>query len=606
MKSPKKKAAAVLAGILLVVLVLPYTVNVDSLRPRLEAALQSQLGREVHIGYLELSFLSGGAKAGDLSIADDPAFGRRPFVHAKSLKVGISFLSLIFSHTWRITSLTIDQPELVLAKSSSGKWNFSDIGSHTASTADPFRDFDPSDADMESAPRTSFSLDRLKVTNATLTMPTAPGSVDAYTLKNIDIDIDFRNASLDGSMSFIVSTHSDAGKIELRGQAGPINMENPEQTPFHATIRGARADLAQIARLSSSAGLSGILGLDATVTSDSQSLHSEGTARAVNLRLSGSGAGSHQPVSMQYVTDYSFARHSGSLSSCEISVRKSTSHLGGTYQVRGSNLIAHLRLTGSQLPLDDVEGVLPALGIHLPGGSKLNGGSVSANIVLDGPFDRLITTGTAQVANAHLSGFDLGSKLSRIPGLSGIATGSDIGIVALSSGFRIAPQGTHISNFNSQISGVGSLTGDGDIDAGDELNFKMAAHLPKGGILRTGLDYIGLKKVPDDIPFQVVGTTSVPMFLPDSSELAKIGAKAVGKEAARQGAQKFLSQSPAGKSTPPSMANAFVPTMKSEHTTPEASPSASASANKRPNLVRRIFGWHHDKKQNEPTELAKK
>jgi AsmA protein len=601
MKSPKKKAAAVLAGILLVVLVLPYMVNVDSLRPRLEAALQSQLGREVHIGYLELSFLSGGAKAGDLSIADDPAFGRRPFLHAKSLEVGVSFLSLIFSHSLRVTSLTIEQPELVLAKSSSGKWNFSDIGSRPTSNADPFRDSDPSDADMESAPRTSFSLDRLKVRNATLTIPTAPGSVDTYTLKNIDIDM--RNASLDRSMSFSVSTHSDAGKIELRGQAGPINLENPEQTPFRATIRGARADLAQIARLSSSAGLSGILGLDATVTSDGQSLHSEGTAHVANLRLAGNGSGSRQPVALQYVTEYSFAHHAGSLSSCEISVRKSTAHLGGTYQVRGTNLVAHLRLTGSQLPLDDVEGVLPALGIHLPGGSELNGGSVSANIALDGPFDRLITTGAAQIANAHLSGFYLGSKLSRIPGLSGAATGSDIGIVTLSSGFRISPQGTHISNFNSQISGIGNLTGDGDIDAGDELNFQMAAHLPKGGILRTALDYTGLKKVPDDIPFQVVGTTSVPLFLPDSSGLAKIGVKAMGKEATRQ-AERLLSQGPTEKSSTPSMTNGFVPPTRSGNTTQEASPSASA--NKRPNLLHRMLGWHHDKKQNEPTELAKK
>jgi AsmA protein len=601
MKSLKKQSAAVLAGMILIVLVLPYMVNVDSLRPRLEAALRSQLGREVHIGYLELSFLSGGARAGDLSIADDPAFGRRPFLHAKSLEVGVSFLSLIFSHSLRVTSMTIDQPELVLAKSSSGKWNFSDIGSHTTSSADPFRESDPSDTDMESAPRTSFSLDRLKVTNATLTMPTSPGSIDAYTLKNIDIDL--RNASLDGSMSFSVSTHSDAGKIELRGQAGPINLENPGQTSFHATIRGAKADLAEIARLSSSAGLSGILGLDATVTSDGQLLHSEGTVHAVNLRLSGRGAGFRQPVSIQYVTDYSLARRAGSLSSCEISVRKSTARLGGTYQVRGTNLVAHLRLTGSQLPLDDVEGVLPAFGIHLPGGSKLNGGTVSANIVLDGPFDRLVTNGTAQVANAHLSGFDLGLKLSQIPGLSGTATGLDIGIVALSTGFRIAPPGSHISNFNAQISGIGSLTGDGDIDAGDKLKFSMRAHLAKGGILRTGFDYTGLRNVPDDIPFQVVGTTSVPVFLPDFSGLAKSGAKAAGKGAARQAAQKVFQQGPAGKSLPPSMANGFVHGTKSGQVPETSSPVA---ANKKPGLLHKIFGWHHDKKQNDRTEIAKK
>ena len=599
MKSPKTKAAAVLAGMILIVLVLPYMVNVDSLRPRLEASLQSRLGREVHIGYLELSFLSGGARAENLSIADDPAFGRRPFLHAKSLEVGVSFLSLILSHTWRVTSLTIDQPELVLAKSSSGKWNFSGLGSHTASGVDPFRDASSIDADMEgSAPRASFSLDRLKVTNATLTMPASPGSA-AYILKNIDIDL--RNASVDSPMTFTVSTHSDAGKIELRGQAGPVNLENPEQTPFHATIKGSKADLAQIARLSSSTGLSGILGLEATVTSDGQVLHSEGAAHAEKLRLSGSGAGSRQPVSLQYATDYSFARHVGSLSDCEISVRKSTAHMGGTYQVRGATLIAHLRLTGSQLPLDDVQGVLPALGIHLPGGSQLNGGTVSANISLDGPFDRLVTTGTAQLANAHLAGFDLGSKLSQIPALSGIVTGSDIGIVALSTGFAVSPRNTHISKFNAHLSGIGSLTGDGDVDAADKLNFSMVAHVPSDGALRSGLNLVGLKKVPDEIPFQVVGTTSLPIFVPDFGALAKSGAKAAGQQAAHQAAQKILSGS-TGKSASPSIANGFLPNAKPVKPTPDA----SASTQKKPGLLHKIFGWHHGKKQSDPTEMAKK
>jgi len=596
MKRPGKKAAVVLAGLVLVVLVLPYTVNVDSLRPRLEASLQSQLGREVHIGYLQLSLLSGGARAENLSIADDPAFGRQPFLHAKSLEVGVSFLSLIFSHRWRVTSLTIDQPELVLTRSASGKWNFSDLGSHSARAGATFRD-DTSDADIEATPRTAFSLDRLKITDARLMMPAAPGSVDAYVVKNIDVDL--RNASLDGAMSFSLSTHSDAGKIEVRGQGGPINLEHPEQTPFHATLRGSRADLAQIARVRSSAGLSGTLELDATLASDGQALHSEGTARVEKLRLSGNGPGSRQPVSVRYATDYSFARRAGSLSDCEISLRKSTARLGGSYQIRGSALTAHLRLTGSQLPLDDVEGLLPALGIRLPGSSKLNGGTVSASIALDGPFDRLVTTGTTQIANAHLSGSDLGSKLSQVPGLNGAATGSDIGIVALSAGFRIEPQATHVSKFSTQVSGIGSLTGDGEIDAGDRLHFTMVAHLAKGGVVRTGFDYTGLKNVPDDIPFQIVGTTSLPVFVPDFARMAQNGAKAAGQQAARQAAQKLFA--PNSKSLPSNMANGFVPASKPERPVQEA----SASANKKPGFLHKIFGWHHDKKQNNRTELAK-
>ena len=85
MKSKKMKIAATLAGIiLLAVALLPYLVNLDQLRPQLEAALQSRLGREVHIGYLELSLLSGGARANSLSIADDPASTPSPLRSASA------------------------------------------------------------------------------------------------------------------------------------------------------------------------------------------------------------------------------------------------------------------------------------------------------------------------------------------------------------------------------------------------------------------------------------------------------------------------------------------------------------------------------------------
>jgi AsmA protein len=598
MKSKKVKIAAVLAGtVLLAVLVLPYAVNIDSLRPRLEASLQSHLGREVHIGHLELSLLAGGARAENFSIADDPAFSSRPFLRAKSLNVGVSLFSLIFSRSLHVTSLAIEEPELVLAKSSSGKWNFSALGSAAvASDYDGAGSEDLRDDALQSVSPSSFLLDRLNIANATLVLPGSRGSSAGNVLKNIDIDL--RNASFDGVMSFSVSTHSDAGRIEVRGQAGPINRKNPEQTPFHATLKGDKADLAQIARLNSSAGLSGILGLDASVTSDGRWLHSEGTAHAENLRLNGSGTGSRRPVSLRYATDYSFARHAGSLNDCEISVRKSSARLGGTYQLRGDSLIAHLRLAASQLPLDDVEGVFPALGIQLPGGSKLHGGTVGANLAVDGPFARLVTTGTAQVANAHLSGFDLGSKLSSIPALGGISSGSEVGIVALSSGFRIAPQGIHISNFNSQFSGIGTLSGDGDIDASNNLKFSMAAHLASGGLLRSGFDHVGLKGVPDDIPFLVVGTTSTPIFLPDLGGMAKRAARSATKQAAQQAVQKAWPGN-SGKSLT-SVKAAFAPRPESGEAAPEASASEKHS------FLHGMFHWHKQKKQNHETELAKK
>ena len=59
-------------------------------------------------------------KADDISIADDPAFSQTPFVQAKSLKVGVELMPLIFSKTLNVTDLTLNQPEINLVRSQDG------------------------------------------------------------------------------------------------------------------------------------------------------------------------------------------------------------------------------------------------------------------------------------------------------------------------------------------------------------------------------------------------------------------------------------------------------------------------------------------------------
>src|SRR5213079_2152298 len=107
---------------------LPFLVNINQFRPMLEYSLSSALGREVSVGNLKLALLSGRVGADDLSIADDPAFSRTPFLRAKSLKVNVEIAPLVFSSKLNVTGLTIDEPEIVLLQSDSGDWNFSSLG----------------------------------------------------------------------------------------------------------------------------------------------------------------------------------------------------------------------------------------------------------------------------------------------------------------------------------------------------------------------------------------------------------------------------------------------------------------------------------------------
>src|SRR5216684_4309175 len=135
MKRALKIFGIVIAVLLVIVIALPFLVNVNSFRPRLESELTSTLGRQVKVGNLSLSVLTGSVSAEDLSIADDPAFSKDPFVRAKALNVGVEVMPLIFSKTLHVTDLTLDRPEIFLLHSASGKWNFSSLGATSGSKA---------------------------------------------------------------------------------------------------------------------------------------------------------------------------------------------------------------------------------------------------------------------------------------------------------------------------------------------------------------------------------------------------------------------------------------------------------------------------------------
>src|SRR3954470_9619575 len=97
-----------LLGVLVVAAIaLPFFVNADSFRPRIEAQLQQSLGRKVQIGKLSLSLMAGGVTADDITIADDPTFSKQPFLHAKSLDVGVDMGALLFSRALHVRSLTL-------------------------------------------------------------------------------------------------------------------------------------------------------------------------------------------------------------------------------------------------------------------------------------------------------------------------------------------------------------------------------------------------------------------------------------------------------------------------------------------------------------------
>src|SRR5215475_14890362 len=111
-----KWVGIVLAVLVLVMISLPFLINVNQFKPMLESQLSTALNREVKLGDLKLSLFSGELTAADLSDAEDQAFGKPAFMHAKSLRVGAEVWPFLMSRKLIVTYLVIDGPEISLVQ----------------------------------------------------------------------------------------------------------------------------------------------------------------------------------------------------------------------------------------------------------------------------------------------------------------------------------------------------------------------------------------------------------------------------------------------------------------------------------------------------------
>jgi AsmA protein len=508
-----------IVGILILVIVaLPFLVDVNHFRPMIEAQAQQALGRPVQIGNMSLSLLAGGVTAENISIGEDPKFGQQPFLRAKSLDVGVEMMPLLLSRTLHVTGLTLREPEVRLVKSAGGRWNFSSLGSSSAPAAALSRSrgrTQPPAAPATAAATPDISIDSLKIADGRLIVANAANPARATTYDNLQLkasDITFHTA-----IPFDLEMGTPGGgSVKASGKAGPVNRENAAETPVNANITVRKLDLAATGVVDPSSGLAGLLDYDGALHSNGKTAQTQGKVTADRLKLVRGGAPARTPLVFDYATETDVQREAGSLTKGNIVTGHTAAHLAGTYATQGAATVVHMRLTGQNMPVSDLEGLLPAMGVVLPPGASLQGGVANANLAIDGPLDHLVITGPLGVSNTRLAGFNLASKMSAIAALAGVHGGNETDIQTLASNLRVAPEGIHADNLQLILPALGQISGSGNIGANNALDFHMLAKLAHGGGALGALSaFSTLGQSKGAIPFTIKGTTSNPIFIPD-------------------------------------------------------------------------------------------
>jgi AsmA protein len=496
----------VVVVLLILVLMLPFVIDANRFRPEIESSLDAALNRKVEIGNIRLSILSGGVTVENITISDDPAFNKEPFLKAKSLNVNLDLMPLIFSRAIHITGLTIDQPSVMLLRSPAGTWNFSTLGAKQTET----KAASTSTKGGGSSSTPNLSIHSFSLKNGTMIVGRT-GEARNHTYDQVNIKASDLSYTTQFPFELTASAPGN-GTIKLTGKAGPLNSQDAAATPLNANFEIRNLDLKSTGFIDPSAGVSGVVDFVGTLNSDGRTATANGKVTATHLQLVPEGSPVTQPVDIDYQASYELKPQTGELRSGNVHIGKATAALTGSFNNSGPVTSVQMKLTGQNMPASDLESALPAVGITLPSGASLKQGTLKVDLAINGPVDKLVITGPVSLSNAKLTGFDLGSKMGALSALGNVGKIGDTDIQTFSSDFRVAPEGIRSDNLNVVVPSIGSMTGNGTISADHKLDFKMIAHLGRQTISSAGAG--------GGIPFKVQGTTSNPQIVPDIGGLA--------------------------------------------------------------------------------------
>lgn len=509
-----KKLLVTLGVIVVVILVvlaaLPLLINANSFKPRIQDELTKALGRPVTIGDLSVSFYSGGITAKNITIADDPAFEQQPFIQAQDLKIGVDMGALIFSRKVKIQSLNLQSPDVHLLQNQAGRWNYASLGGQKGAN--------PSKPGTQTSTGDEVSADKIAIEGGRITVGQIGQPQHTYT----DVTLTASNLSYVTAFPFTVTAKTPGnGSLKLDGQAGPINQQDASATPLQAKVTINNLDLGKTGFTDPNAGIGGTADFNGTLKSDGSNVQTQGDVTVKNGKFAPAGQPSSVPIGVHYVANYSIAKQTADITTGTINIGKAAAQLTGTLDNRPASPVLNMKLSGSGMPVESLEGALPGFGVILPPSAKLENGTANANFQINGPMDNTVIVGNASLNNAKLANFDLGSKMKVIGPLAGISSSQDTVIQTFSANLKNTKAGSDISNLNLVVPTIGTITGQGTVAANNALDFhllvKLSGKSPAGLLTQVAGGATGS----NGIPVSVKGTTQNPQFIPDVGGLVK-------------------------------------------------------------------------------------
>jgi len=385
--------ASVIVVLFIALLALPSLIDINTYRGPIVAQIEQKLGRKVNLGAMGLVLLpSVKVRVDELQIGEDPQFAAGEFVKAKSVRLQLGLWSLLRG-TPQVSGIELVEPDVTLIRTAVGQWNWGTLK--------------PLQTTGQDASQAPFDL---KITNGSFKLidrTVTPASEKTYTGVNAALD----NFSPRRSFGFLVGMTmpgAQSGRLELKGQAGPIDGKDSTQTPMDATVK---MDQVELAGLETLFGLqtphAGKLTLDTQLVGKlSEGLKINGKVKAEQLRLVAGAEPARTPLEMKFrltaksetAPDGRGGTQSGvalDLVKCDVALGKTEANFSGKVDHLPAHPVFDLQLNGDRMALDSLLESAYAFGFGPPAGTKASG-AATVKLHLSGEQNNFALNGLAE------------------------------------------------------------------------------------------------------------------------------------------------------------------------------------------------------------------
>jgi AsmA protein len=525
--------------LLLVVLAVPYFLNVDRYRDTIADAIAKQTGRKVTLGPIHARLFPGaGVTVADLHIGNPSGFPVGDLLGADEIGVNVALAPLLHG-TIHVNSVDIVRPKLTILTDSGGKNNYTFASSDsTAAPAAPAKSGDSSSS------MTLDQIDSINLTGAEIVVGSVIKGAAAPLADTKGINITLHNFAVSPMRMHDWQAESNLSSVTLAlsGWKDPI--------AFHTgkfTLSGGKLDAQFVADLATAADIKGTVNVP---DFEHPQVNFEMSSSQLDidklLAVAGSGpsdsssmpskpavppAGKSELVARGHINIEKITTKPYAVGPANVEIRVYTDRAelwpisigmyGGTLQLssRVDRVTDPARFTANvQMRNLDVAKVLDVS----PAARGKMGGTGELDLQLLGALSdawkkTLSGTGKFAVRNGHLPGVNLAGAAESVLKMAG--AGGDTPFTVLEGDLTIADQRVaskqiHLDSSAGIVDLRGSLGLDSTLDYQGSVTVNPAAAMGKGAVGSVVGGLIGSRVGKITVPLALAGTIESPKVRP--------------------------------------------------------------------------------------------